>query len=343
MKRELRIIFEGIVAIGPPYPRRPPNRNDGPLFAVMPRIARHESRYTKTSDAPPAYIPAHIPVIFTDLVPMPATRLPDDTRLKYRIWYPVRERTDLSFSEDAEPKDLRYYRGTPTVECPINQEEENPIRDIAYVSEMREVWPARRTVDRGMLSRQSPVDALVAAQFFVPSGCVGSHGEDLKKNPALVTFLPPRTKKPVSKEILPQVVVTVRTSRVTLNMVSLDRDETLDGLVFDLNAQPGDVRYPYELRIANADPHNIAYVIDFLSGKNPVPLTGVKPMRQGPYGLDFGDIDFESNYEVFSGPDDGKALPIPWVPSASGERNCNAILAEAQRPGGCFAMFRRRR
>lgn len=317
MSHELRIIFEGVMVLGPPHPLQGPSVGTSPLYAVLPRVTRHESRFTSVdAHRPPMYIPSHFPVLFTDLAATSDSRRPDDAQRNFSIWYPMRERMMFRFSPSATPADVRYIRG-PAPECPASTGP-NPVNDIAKISDMRVIWPERSRLLPGMLSTAPGVSELVAAQVFVPSGCVGSHGEFLKTQPAPADFQPSRSTTPGPRQLLPQIVVSVETDRVDIDMYSLETGDMLDPLAFVL--QPG----TNILRIANADPFNVRYVIEKLANPLFPEPSGIKPR----VGNDFVDIDFEACYKVLDGPDNGGELPIPRVPIRFGERNCNAALAE---------------
>jgi hypothetical protein len=265
------------------------------------------------------YIPAHFPTVFTTLKTVGDSRPPDETHDLFSIWYPMRERMELTFGAHPDPSDLRWVRSDtplPPVQDP------DPLLDIAFIADFRETWPDRGKLGRGMLEKSPPVSELVACQLLVPSGWVGSHGEFKKQLPVEATFLPKRTPIPVTKKLLPQVVVSVRTDRVDFRMYSLDTGEELDSLAFLVE----DSSKPSVIRIANGDPRNIRYVIEHcMDPANAIEPTGTKPSGVG--GV-LGDIDFEAGYSVLDGEDDGGYLPIPWVPAPVGERNCNTGFAD---------------
>jgi hypothetical protein len=323
MSHELRIIFEGVMVLGPPYPQSGPDEAPGPLYAVLPRVMRHESRFTKDPDPPaeprPAmYIPAHFPVLFTDLTPTNDSRKRDDQQRNFSIWYPMRERLTFRFSPSATPDNLRYIRG-PAPACAASTDPGDPLHNIANVPDMRDVFPSRSRLRSGTLSAPPSVSELVAAQVFVPSGCIGSHGEFLKTEAAEANFLPSRSTTPGPRHLHPQVVVSVQTDRVDISMYSLDTGELLDPIAFDLQAGRTNI-----LRVANADPYNVRYVIEKLADPQFPEPTGIKPR----VGEEYVDIDFEACYRVLGGLDMGGELPIPRVHIRFGERNCNAAFAE---------------
>lgn len=320
MANELRIFIEGIIVLAPGPPHDGHGQTPGPLYGVMPRLTRHQSRYSRQTGGRPIYIPAHFPAVFTTLRAVDDSRPPDDTYGSFSIWYPIRERMELRFGTHADPSDLRWVReDTPLQQIPNS----DPLRDVGFISDFRETWPDRGELDRRMLETSPPVSELVACQLLVPSGWVGSHGEFKKEEPAEAIFLPPRTLEPVQKKLLPQVVVSVRTDRVDFRMYSLDTGEELDSLSFLVE----DTSQPSVIRIANGDPKNIRYVIEHLVN----PATATEPTGTKPISdVGFGDIDFEAGYSVLDGHDDGGNLPIPWVPIPFGERNCNTGFADLQ-------------
>jgi hypothetical protein len=326
---ELRIIFEGIIAIGPGDPPDPPFVNAGPLYAVMPKIVRRLSRWSQLHGGTPYYIPAHFPVIFTDLQAS-SSRPPDDTYKGFSIWYPVRERMEFRFSTNVQPTDLQFIRANPGPPCAPGPGETDPLRDIALVSDMREIFPPRQWLRAGTLDSGPNADPAVAAQVFVPSGCIGSHGEFKKTTPALSEFRETRTPPvTVTKDLLPQIVASIRTDSVDIDMYSLDTGLPLDPLSFVL---PDGVRNV--IRIANGDPVNVRYVIDNLPHPDNAPDLAVpKPVGTNASGdADFGDIDFEAVYDVLAGTDDGGDLPIPWIPIKFGARNCNGAKVAGLEP-----------
>lgn len=331
MSRELRIVFEGIIALGPADPLEPPFHNEGPLYAVMPKIVRHLSRWSQMHpDDQPFYIPAHFPVIFTDLKPA-SSRLPDDEYKTFKIWYPVRERLQFRFSGNVQPTDLQYIRdqAIPEPPCAPAPGELDPLHDVSAIADLREIWPERQWLRGGMLNNGPNVDQIVAAQVFVPSGCIGSHGEFLKKDAALVQFRDPRTPVTITKDLLPQLVVSVTTNTVDIDMYSLDTGTALDPLSFELKDGVRNV-----IRIANGDPMNVRYVINNLPDPDNAPDLNVpKPTFQPQVGdIEYGDIDFEAVYTILAGTDGGGALPIPWIPKKFGARNCNGAKVAGPMP-----------
>lgn len=323
---QLKIIFDGAIVIGPAHPCEPPYENQGPLYAVLPRALRHESRRTTLNPIADAeYIPVHFPVIFTNL--KSEGRDPDDEYKGWNLWYPVRERMDVWLDGNADPGTLTYPKvvvpGGPGPGAPAGPV---PVHDIRAVSDLRRVWPERSWLRKGMLDRRWPVAPEVAAQVFIPSGSVGGGGTGIKRCGVPVTYLPPRTPEPVEATIVPHVAVTVDVDRIDIALFSLDTGEALDPISF-INIPHG-----AEIRIANADPREIRTVIDEVikAGASPPESVPCYDPRKASREDDLPDVDFELLYQVLAGGDDGGGLPIPWVPFRVGNRNCFTGLVSGE-------------
>src|ERR1043166_6550463 len=109
----LRIIFDGVIAIGPAEPKSG-HSLPGPLFAIMPRATRQISRRSRLKAADPTYIPVHVPVLFTPMTPLNGVRPPDDqfrpvspNAPLFNIWYPIRERLRFQFDDEEDRKSKR--------------------------------------------------------------------------------------------------------------------------------------------------------------------------------------------------------------------------------------------
>jgi hypothetical protein len=309
----LRIKFDGMVAIGPPYPLRGSLTSKGPLFGVMPLGVRQQTRKSKLKfKSHPTYTNVHIPVILTKMDPDLNGRLPDETVNGWKIWYPMRERMELSFDGHGEPGVLKYEH-SPSLGEYCTQKITGPpgvlpLTDIAAVSDMREVWPARAKLRKKMLRRRPPRE--VAAQVFVPYGLVSGDGPYYSGVP--VEYLPPRTEEPVRKCALQQVVVTVEVERFEIAMYSLETGEQLDGLSFTLTEENS------EILIGNADAQDIRDTVN-----NP---PKARDTHTEPFAAGKADLDFELYYNILDGFDDGGPLPIPYYPTPFGLRPCYTTL-----------------
>src|ERR1041385_7247085 len=119
-KPKLKIIFDGVIAVGPAHPNE--GDQDGPLFGVMAQSTRRESDRSRrlgreNPDQPPTFIPVHVPTIYTKLQPQ-GGRPPDEVFEKmfhstWYLWHPVRERMEFEIDEDSTPGPLTYDRREP--------------------------------------------------------------------------------------------------------------------------------------------------------------------------------------------------------------------------------------
>jgi hypothetical protein len=329
----LRITFDGVVAIGPAEPTNGSHEQPGPLFAVMPRVDRQLSRWSKLYSDKPSYIPFHTPVMFTDLQPLPKMppgtvgnggqaipdkledaflhlRRPDEIfPYRYRldqpkegefyIWYPMRERLEFRFDDEVDDGWLTYGMrpyGEPTL-CDLQAHKR---RDIGAVSDMREIWPERCHLRREVLSRRPPSE--VVGQVFIPKGYVtsGYYGRQESEG-EYASFEPKRTPDVVKKCLVPQIEVSVEVEEfVHILSYSLDTGEKLDSISFQLTAPANILTPPANILIGNADPGDIRKVLKRL----------VYPDAKEPIEKR-SDFDFELYYTLLEGEDDGGGLPVP--------------------------------
>lgn len=278
-KHRLRIIFDGVIAVGPPHPES--GDEEGPLFGVMARSTRQETERSKRNPGGPrTFIPVHVPTLFTKMAPYGEdARRPDENYQRmpdqpvWNLWHPVRERMLFKFDGDGRPGKLTYQREAPEQDHKPHEhkspeinlhfddlfndkldnaslEGELKLRSIKDLPDSREIWPARRHLRSGLLD---PIpNELVAAQVFVPRGHVGGGGVGRKGDGLDVVFEP--LKKGSRKEkkiIVPNVVVTVEAEDVEIEMHSLDTGEPLDPLRFHLTEDS-------EIWISNGDPSDVS-------------------------------------------------------------------------------------
>ena len=333
---ELNIIFDGIVVVGPAHPREEPFSNPGPLFAVMPRGVRQQTRKSKLDGGKKSYVSVHHPVILTKACPTPTSRPPDeiypaDKRCPafdplaapsehWHLWYPMRERLELSFDGNAMPGGLTYEH-SPLYENYVCEPSSpgGELIDIAAVSDMREIWPERSKIRKEMLEKQSPVAQELAAQVFLPRGHVRGGTDDEPKVEVKygipTIYKPKRTTNEVKKCALSQVVVEVTVTTLGIAVYSLDTGERLDGLSFLLQGET-------EIRIGNADPADIRAALANMTAKPHVIVVNEQGQREIP------DLDFEIHYKILDGPDDGGGLPIPFIPDRFMLRPCYTVLVD---------------
>jgi hypothetical protein len=281
----------------------------------MPLGVHQQMRKSKLEfNTEPCYTNVHVPVILTTMDYK--GRCPDDSVGPWKIWYPMRERMWLSFDGHPEPGTLEYHHEPQydeycEVECPPPRKPgDHPcplLTDIAAVPDMREIFPERSSLRRKALRRKPP--HYVAAQVFVPKGCVSSDGPYDTGVP--VEYLPPRTDNAVRKCAQPHVIVTVEAEKLDIAMYSLDTGERLDGLSFKVTSQCS------EILIGNGDPKHIRKMVE-----NPDSQQHIV----GPFADELFDRDFELHYNILGGFDDGGPLPIPHYPRRFGLRPCYTSL-----------------
>jgi hypothetical protein len=276
----LRIIFDGVIAIGPPHPKS--GDEQGPLFGVMAHSSRRETgRSKKNPGGPRTFIPMHVPTLFTRMAPYGKdARKPDEIYhppllpAALHMWHPIRERMSFVFDDDDKPGKLTYQRESPApvsdakpkakkalaldVPFDLNINDitsrdlggELKLRRIQDVPDAREIWPDRCRLLPGLLDPKP--NALAAAQIFVPRGHVCGGGVGPKGNGLDVVFQPlkPKSRKK-KKNIVPCVVVIVEAEIVEIQMKSLDTGEKLDPLRFRLTKDE-------DIWISNGDPSDVA-------------------------------------------------------------------------------------
>ncbi|HEX8152738.1 MAG TPA: hypothetical protein VF698_06410, partial [Thermoanaerobaculia bacterium] len=256
-KHQVRIIFDGVVAVGPPHPLDPgaPKEQDGPLYGVMVHSVRRRSDRSRRKGNQ-EFIPMHVPTIFTTLSPSNDSRPPDQVfqlskdHPRWYMWHPVRERIEFRIDGDSTPRKLTYddprtleftdSGGLPGV--PFS------VRSIGDVPDGRKVWPERSYLREGTLAEHPPQE--VAAQVLVPWGNVVGGGLMKKSGGVDVKFFPPKRPHTV-KNVVPNVVVFVEAGKLELVTYSLDDGEQLDSIRFDVT---GDA----ELWVSNGDPTDLA-------------------------------------------------------------------------------------
>lgn len=308
---QLRIVFDGVIAIGPRHPEGLSPKRSGPLFAVMPRSTRQRNRWsTNEKSRPQSYIPVHFPVIFTRTKPNhgPGLRPADEfVNGEWYVWYPVRERMTFAFDGNIAPGDLIYTRSP------------GKNGDIGQLSDMTEIWPSRSKLRRGMKSQRP--SARVAGQVFVPSGTISTDTDNPKKR-AEVVFQPKKTKNECRKVIVPQLVVTNEVNRVEIAMQSLDTGDDLDPISFDIATDS-------EITIGNADPADVRAVLHHLPVSPPEGSSLYDNDESRTPSRGWFDADFELYYTILAGKD-SKEMPVPVNTQKLmlGIRNCYTLLVE---------------
>lgn len=270
-QHRLRIIFDGVIAIGPPHPEE--GDGIGPLFGVMARSTRRMSdRSRRLNETPARYIPMHVPTIYTRQAPSADSRPPDQIfqlskfHPAWYMWHPVRERMEFRLDGSGTPGKLAYDRdgsqGVPSGDADgihLQSLTEPPVsvRSINQVPDARKIWPERSVLKDGMLRAETPVPEEVAAQVFVPWGTVSGGGLFEKGKGVDVEFSPALTRAEPAT-IVPNVIVSVDAGLVEIVMYSLDTGEQLDSVKFQLSSDA-------DVWVSNGDPSDTAVDMEGLS------------------------------------------------------------------------------
>ena len=266
-KHQLRIIFDGVIAVGPPHPDPTTGggERDGPFYGVMVHSTRRKSDRSRRLDEDPAkYIPAHVPTIYTLLEPDGGRPADHKFQLSsehpvWHLWHPTRERMEFSFDKNNTPGKLIYDEPglEPGGGAAVIAGGAVTVRSIDDVPDAREIWLERAELLDGLLSVETPVRPEADAQILVPWGSVRGAGLFEKGEGVMVLFDPQRAPAD-PKIIVPNVIVFVDVEDVEIAMYSLDSGEVLDPLRFHLTADA-------ELWISNGDPTDTTIDLERLS------------------------------------------------------------------------------
>ena len=300
-QKTVRIIFDGVVAVGPTPPEQERNGRseaDGHLFAVMPMATRRRDPSKCAPDLPE--LPLHLPVIFTRA--LSCGRPPDERYKGYNIWHVMRERMEVVIDGNSAPGVITYLRA--------DDQSGNKIDSIPF---MRCIWPERRRLHSHALEVDAPADC-VAAQFFAPSGTLGS-GDVFGEGYDHVKFRPVKTGGvEYAPHVLPQIMLTVPVENIfEIRLWSLATGEPLESLTFKVTS-------PMDLWVANMDVPSIHAVIDRLNGHKPC-----VPSRRYEAQC---DADFGFFYSVVVGNPNDVSLPCG---DRGGERRCYSVMVDAPR------------
>jgi hypothetical protein len=356
MTYKVRIVFDGVVVTGPPYPDQKGATRQGPFYAVMPLTTRQLNRQAK-DDGQDWYIPVHFPVIAVrDSITLcdggrpedavykpcsPATTTPETPQQpeppSFRLWYPMRERMEFAIDNVCTPGDLRYaYDDLSTAQEPEKwPDDKHYLHSITKVPRMRDIFQFRDRLRGAALAKRPRVIRTVAAQAFVPFGSVsGGADRGKRSNGVDAEFLPSRKDPPFPphcQKIVPHVVVTVDVEKsIEIATFSLDSGKPLQTIKLRICQDE-------MIRVANADPENIPYVLNSLAFRD---HQESDPRRAKPqFERIIKDIDFEALYAPLRG-DDGEPMPIPTYDVRFGMRNCYGVMAEREPTGsGCLPLF----
>ena len=265
-KHKLRIIFDGVIALGPPPPEKG-DTQEGPYFGVMARSTRRLShRSQRLPKEPRRYIPMHVPSVYTTMTPHDDGRQPDQVYQllegdpKWQIWHPLRERLEFRFDDRGDIGTLTYVdqNSLETV-----KEGQVKLHGIRRVPDARAISPDHTHLLPDLLSPDAGVSEAAVAQILVPWGEVRGGGIFDKAEGIDVVFEPggdPRNPQTV----VPNVVITVEAEYVEIATYSLDTGDALDPLKFHLTGEA-------EIWVSNGDPSDTAVDLKTLSELRGVP------------------------------------------------------------------------
>ncbi|HYK02577.1 MAG TPA: hypothetical protein VE974_12545 [Thermoanaerobaculia bacterium] len=263
-KRQLKIIFDGVIAMGPGHPEKGGQR--GPFFGVLARSTRRLSDRSKRTGQKAQYTATHVPTIFTRMQPAKTSRPPDKIyqvspyHPRWYMWHPLRERLEFRFDGDGKPGWLTYLRaGSKLIPDSGGGALQGTLtfHDIENASDMREIWPERCVLLDGLLSPDPGVDERVAAQVFVPRGHVTGAGVFKKGSSLDVVFDPARGRKS-HPSLVPNIAVSTKASTLEIATYSLDSGDPLDSIQFDMTEDA-------ELWVSNGDPTDVEIDVGKLS------------------------------------------------------------------------------
>jgi hypothetical protein len=345
-KHEVIIVFSGVVALGPPLPDATDGEyvDDGPLRGVMPASRRRKVTYRDTKgNTVTEFSRVHLPVIFASLEAVESTgRPPDDSYRKFGIWYPIRERLEVSIDGDSTPTTLVYQHdpeyghpgkvGDPEGAVPAA----DPIEDIAAVPDMRLISPSRSVLRDGVFDEDATD---VSAHVSIPGGTLRAGAEDKRKFGARVTYAPPSNSGSLRAVVVPQVRVTVGVAtELRIDSWSLDTQEEFDPISFEITADA-------EIWIANLDAEDVRAIINQLietseshhdasgeqeaddaGGEQETPQAGREQELEDAEDEDDPscDTDFVRYFELAAGENE-EFVPCDEAPDA-GERKCYTVM-----------------
>jgi hypothetical protein len=314
----LKIVFDGVIAVGPGHPDTEDGTRDGPFFGVMARSTRRMSdrserikklagggRKRAGSAEEDLYIPTHVPTIFTLLKPTENSRPPDKVlqispwHPRWYIWHPIRERLEFRFDDNSQPSTLDYLHE------PVVQENYHgghlpdgtlSIHGIELVPDMRNIWRDRCVLLDGLLSPDPNVNEKVLAQVLVPFGTVAGAGMLDKGTPLDVVFDPPRDLDE-QEQLVPNTAVIVEANRVEIAAYSLDTGRQLDSIELDLTEAA-------EIWVSNGDPSDVELDMNKLASEIAIRIGGKREVTDD----DKTNLEHFTHVFGFDGGGDRQAL-----------------------------------
>lgn len=334
---ELRIIFTGLCAAGPPGPKAGAGERtaDGPYQVVMP------ASRPRTSKRDPLYtIPVHLPFLAARTADVAAAYDPhrrlESLELRnrreepYYVWLFSREHLTFSIvGADWDVGRISFVQtDTRPVQAPVVDHTE---RDVNWIPDMRLIWPDVDTLRKECLPPGK--DPNVAMQVTLNSGVVSSRFPfDIARSERFSHF------EPVKAELVEHVItrqtqftvkLPINAQKLRIHSRLIDNDLKLADIELDIPPVAG-----LEIYIGNTDLQDL---INTVSGN----------LTDNEY--DF-DADFELYYDILGlplqqAPSEGRsrkeaatappspALPIPISdPEHGGHADCPTLRVNL--PGG---------
>jgi hypothetical protein len=318
---QLRIIFTGLCAGGPPgpMPGETPTPVDGPYQVVMPA-----SRPRQAQRSPHYTIPVHLPFIaarYADLVnPVDPARRLESCHLKNElgeecyVWLLSRER--VTFRPDGDEMPLGKIEYTqenlhPGIRPEGTIHGKTDVNDVNWIPDMRLIWPGAARLLNDCVPPGK--NANVAVQLTLNSGTLSARFPKLLALTERPSRFDPVKASPVFQVITRQALFVVElpegTQKLEINSCSIDSGQELT---------------PIELRVGSA-------AIELIVGNTD--LDDLFRTVRGEYTQDEYDIDcdFELYYDILdlpkmTGPPD---LPVPIPdPHHGGHGDCPKLRVE---------------
>lgn len=298
---QLRIIFTGLCAGGPPGPKpgEEPVPAEGPYQVVMP--ASHPKRARRS---PHYTIPVHLPFLaarridLTDPVSpsrrLESCRVPNGRNEQCYVWLLSREHITFStVGAEWAPGKIQYTKTNmtpedrPKVDLSSGRSDE---RDVTWIPDMRLIWPEAAKLRAGCLPPGK--DPNVAVQVTINSGTLSSRFPKYLALQERTTRFDPVKATPVERAITRQALFTADlpagTRRVQINCHAIDTGEELGPIELEVGDDGVD------LLIGNTDLDDLLQTVRGLQ-------------TESEYDI---DSDFELYYDILD-------LPSQTVAAAS--------------------------
>ncbi len=311
--RELRVIFTGLCAGGPPGPKpgEDPVPVDGPYQVVMPA-----SRPRRAQRSPHYTIPVHLPFIAarrTDLTDpvspgrrLESCRVPNERNEQCYVWLLSREHITFSAVGGGEwaPGKIEYTKinMAPADRPSVNESGRSDEHDVNWIPDMRLIWPEAAKLRAACLPPGN--DPHVAVQVTLNSGTLSARFPKYLALQERPTRFDPVKATLVEQAITRQSLFTAKlpdgTQRVRINCRSIDKGEELG---------------PIELEVGNNG-------VEIIIGN-----TDLDDLLQTVRGRQTdNEYDIDSDFELFY-----DILDLP--PQAAAEPETPGERPDAEEPG----------